>query len=567
MITEKLDFETIFNATPGLYLILSLDLKIVAVNEAYLRATMTEREQILGRYLFEVFPDNPQDPTATGVGNLRASLERVLKHKVPDTMAVQKYDIRRPKSEGGGFEERYWSPVNSPVFKKGSQEILYIIHRVQDVTDFVQLKNSGDEKNRMVQEDILLRSQELLKANKKLWQAETLLRNSYAELESRVEERTQELKKTQQHLIQQERLRALGQMASGIAHDFNNALSPILGYSELLLTNETKFDETKRSEFLNIILTSARDAAQMVRRLRYFGKARESEEPFTLIGINALIEQVIELTKPKWKAQAMSRSVDISIGKDLKEIPYVMGNEQQLREALTNLVFNAVDAMPKSGSMIFRTYEKEGRVSIELMDSGLGMTEEVRLKCLEPFFTTKGEKGTGLGLSLVYGIIQSHGGTLQIKSELGKGTTFILSLPVFLLAKDGGVETKIQNSVRPLRILYLEDESDVQKVTLEYLKLDGHSVVVASNGYDGLQKFYAGKNDFDVIITDNGMPQMNGKEVARLVRKLSPHQKIIHLTGAPEVETEPLAPFFNASLAKPVAVEELRRALHKLFPN
>jgi PAS domain S-box-containing protein len=171
------DFPTLFESAPGLYLVLTPDLKIVAVSDAYLRATMTERDQILGRGIFEVFPDNPDDPAPTGVQNLRASLERVLQNQAPDAMAVQKYDIRRPEAEGGGFEERYWSPVNSPVRGPGG-EIAYILHRVEDVTEFVRLKQHGAEQSRLtealrsrnekVEAEIYLRAQELQDANRQL---------------------------------------------------------------------------------------------------------------------------------------------------------------------------------------------------------------------------------------------------------------------------------------------------------------------------------------------------------------------------------------------------------------
>src|SRR5215831_1153826 len=132
------DFRALFEAAPGLYLVLLPDLRIVAASDAYLSATMTKREEILGRGLFDVFPDNPEDPDATGVRNLAASLERALKSCRPDAMAVQKYSVRRPESEGSGFEERYWSPLNSPVLTAEGQ-VTHIIHRVEDVTEFIRL--------------------------------------------------------------------------------------------------------------------------------------------------------------------------------------------------------------------------------------------------------------------------------------------------------------------------------------------------------------------------------------------------------------------------------------------
>lgn len=171
------DFRTLFESAPGLYLVLTPSFMIVAVSDAYLKATMTKRDEILGRHLFDVFPDNPDDPTATGVTNLRASLERVLQHRAPDAMAVQKCDIRKPESEGGGFEERFWSPVNSPVVGADGQ-VAYIIHRVEDVTEFVRLKQAGSEQSRMaealqaraaeMEEEIFRRVPQIQEANHQL---------------------------------------------------------------------------------------------------------------------------------------------------------------------------------------------------------------------------------------------------------------------------------------------------------------------------------------------------------------------------------------------------------------
>jgi len=160
------DFRLLFESAPGLYLVLKPDLTIVAVSNAYLKATMTTRKEILGRGIFDVFPDNPNDPNADGVRNLRASLERVLDQRTPDTMPVQKYDIRRPETEGGGFEERHWSPVNTPVFA-ADRTIQYIIHRVEDVTEFLALQKQGQQlavDRQKTETELFLRAQELNEA-------------------------------------------------------------------------------------------------------------------------------------------------------------------------------------------------------------------------------------------------------------------------------------------------------------------------------------------------------------------------------------------------------------------
>jgi len=193
---ESPDYRALFEAAPGLFLVLLPDLTIVAVSDAYLAATMTKRGEIVGRGLFEVFPDNPDDPGATGVNNLRASLDRVRSSLVSDAMAVQKYDIRRPDAEGGGFEERFWSPVNSPVLGPDGK-LAYVIHRVEDVTEFVRLKHLETEQQRLTDElrerttemeaEVYRRAREISASNRQLHRANTELRRSERFLDSIIE--------------------------------------------------------------------------------------------------------------------------------------------------------------------------------------------------------------------------------------------------------------------------------------------------------------------------------------------------------------------------------------------
>lgn len=231
-------------------------------------------------------------------------------------------------------------------------------------------------------------------------------------------------------MVQQERLRALGEMASGIAHDFNNALAKIQGFSELLLAQPALMeDPSSAREYLELINTSSKDAAAVVRRLREFYRYRDAGEPFCPVDVTDLVAQVISLTQFRWRDQAMANGVSITIETDLQPVPLVAGHESDLREALTNLLFNAVDAMPRGGAITVSTRGRDGTVSIDVRDTDTGMTEEVRRRCLEPFFTTKGEHGTGLGLAMVYGIIQRHGGSVALESAPGVGTQVMLSLP------------------------------------------------------------------------------------------------------------------------------------------
>jgi len=240
------------------------------------------------------------------------------------------------------------------------------------------------------------------------------------------------LQATQQQIIQQERLCALGQMASGIVHDFNNALAPILGYTELLFTvPETLDDKEKTMRYLKLMNTIAKDALNIVNRLRSFYRQRDENEIFSPVNLNQLVEQASKLTEPKWKGQAQSNGRTISIRTDLRQVPLILGNPSELRNVLTNLFFNAVDAIHREGTITICTHHDDEHVVLEISDTGCGMTDEVLQRCLVPFFTTKEESGTGLGLSIVHGIIGRHEGTIEIESEPDKGTTVIIRLPIF----------------------------------------------------------------------------------------------------------------------------------------
>jgi PAS domain S-box-containing protein len=209
---------------------------------------------------------------------------------------------------------------------------------------------------------------------------------SLRETNARLENAHEELQTAAQQVAQQERLSALGTMASGVAHDFNNALTAILGFSELLLDRpELLDDKPKTTEFLEMINTTAKDASNIVNRLREFYRYRDKSEVFAPVNLNHLVEETISLTQPKWKTQAETRGISIRAETDLQEVPPVLGNAAELREALTNLIFNAVDAMPRGGTVTIRTRSHDSRVTLEVADTGSGMTEAVRRRCLEPF--------------------------------------------------------------------------------------------------------------------------------------------------------------------------------------
>jgi len=254
-------------------------------------------------------------------------------------------------------------------------------------------------------------------------------------LEERVRERTcqletalADLRSAQTQLVQQERLSAFGEMAGGVVHDFSNALMSVIGYSEMLLSNTTaRTDEATALEYLRIINTAGRDGAHVVSRLRDFYRPRDAADLFEPLDLREIVTQSIALARPRCAKRASDKAV--SFQTDLEDGATANGIGAELREVLTNLIFNALDAIPAEGVITVRTQREHGDVTVEVMDTGTGMTSEVRERCLEPFFTTKGDDGTGLGLAMVFGIIKRHQGTLEIESEPGKGTTIRLRLP------------------------------------------------------------------------------------------------------------------------------------------
>jgi len=393
-------------------------------------------------------------------------------------------------------------------------------------------------------------------------QAEENLREKNEELKKALEE----LKATQQQVIQQERLSAVGQMASGIAHDFNNTLTPILGFTELLLENDgllDDHDETRRC--LEMLRTSANDAASVVARLREFYRPAVTDEPFPVVHLAKIVQQAVSLTEPKWRAQSQGRGVTFEVKAEIAAKPFVAGEEAALREVLTNLIFNAVDAMPKGGSISLTSTIEQGWAVIRVADTGTGMSETVRQRCLEPFFSTKGENGTGLGLSMVHGIIERHHGRLEIQSVEGQGTTFIIRLP---LAEETGDPSERKEAERTtadsISVLIVDDEAPVLDVLSRYLRCDGHAVATAASGREALEKFR--RNSFDLVVLDRAMPEMSGDQTAEHIRKVKPNVPIVMLTGFSAGGPNGAKPeVIDEILYKPVTLDALRGTIGRLL--
>lgn len=566
------DFRMLFEAVPGLYLVLSPDLRIVAVSEAYLRATMTSRESILGRGIFEVFPDNPNDPRATGVNNLRASLDSVLEFRRTDTMAVQKYDVRRPDAEGGGFEERYWSPQNSPVLAPDGR-VRFIIHRVEDVTEFVRIKQVGRDREKLtkaledMESEIFLRSQEVASANRSLQTANAVLARLYnqialllshaselhvepgaaddwdllrnpispEEILSRVSRMIADYQRMEEQLRQSQKMEAVGRLAGGVAHDFNNLLTVIAGYAALL--KEDLGANVGRPELEEILNAVAR-AAEMTRQLLTFSR-KQVWHP-RVLDVNTVVSRMEGMLR-----RLIGENITLvsALAGDLAKVKADPG---QIEQVVMNLAVNARDAMPDGGRLLIETKEAHleagqiaalpaGRyIQLSVTDTGHGMSAETASRIFEPFFTTKeAGKGTGLGLSTALGIVEQGGGTLTVESKPGAGTVFRAYLPVTAEqpgGESGGRLSEFKTS-GSATMLVVEDETPLRKLISQVLKSAGHTVLEAASGDEALAVSARHSGPIDLLLTDVIMPGMSGSELVAKLRRRRPAMTIIFMSG------------------------------------
>lgn len=543
------DFRALFESAPGLYLVLTPGLEIVAVSEAYLKATMTEREEILGRGIFDVFPDNPDDPQADGVRNLRASLNRVLQDRTSDPMPVQKYDIRRPASEGGGFEERFWSPVNSPVFAKNG-ELAYIIHRVEDVTEFVRLRQLGSEQQKLTDE----------------------LRVKAEHMEAEVFAREKQLEEANRR-----RLESIGRLAGGVAHDFNNLLGVILGCAQLL-ENHMAEPETM-SRLLDQIKQATENAASLTRQLLAYSLQQVLEPQ--VLDLNTVVQKIELLLQ-----RLIGDDVQIQSKLDPK-IGRVRADPGQLEQVIMNLAINARDAMPNGGKLFLETsnidadeaYVKQHStvtpgpyVMLSVSDSGAGMDSSMLDRIFEPFFTTKERgKGTGLGLSTVYGIVKQSGGYIWVYSELGMGTVFKIYLPRTAESAAAsvapGIEARVARGCET--VLVVEDQALLRKVVVSMLEQDGYKVLSAQDPQQGLELARAHKGAIDLLISDVIMPGMNGRAFAEQLNLTRPGTKVLFVSGYTEniVSHHGQLEVGSGFLQKPFTYELLGRKVREILDH
>ena len=375
----------------------------------------------------------------------------------------------------------------------------------------------------------------------------------------------EKLRQTQRQLMDQDRHRALSEMASGIAHDFNNALSTIRGFADLLLQKPEKIEDRETvTRYLKLIDKAAAKASETVRRMRKFYRPEEREE-FVPLDLNEVVEEAVSITRPRWEAQVRADGGSIMLHRRLNATRLVNGDEAELHEVVTNLLFNAIHAMPVGGSLGISTRDAGEEVVLEVSDTGSGMSEEVRKRCMDPFFTTKSEHGSGLGLSIVHGIVNRHKGRIDVESVQGQGSTFRVHLPAAeesRLARDDAEEET--DETENLRVLVVEDEPEQRELLTEYLRMDDHDVETAPGGREGIEAFAKGR--YDLVITDRSMPRMAGDEMSEKITARAPGQPIIMLTGFGDMMDAAGETPENVDLvlSKPIVLKDLRQAIEEL---
>ena len=592
------DFRTLFESAPGLYLVLRPDFTIVAVSDAYLQATMTTRASIAGRNIFEVFPDNPDDPEATGTRNLRASLGRVLENRTRDVMAVQKYDIRRPEAQGGGFEERYWSPVNSPVLHGGS--VAYIIHRVEDVTEFVRLKQHGMKQDRLTEElrsradrmeaEIFERAQQLQDANRQL-------RLANEKLERREHERT--LLYDQLHRLDQLKTKFF----ANVSHELRTPLALILGPLEKFLSSGDVSAGQRRA--LEPVARAAQLLLKHVNDLLDVAtlEAERMKVHFAKVDLAALLRQ----TAGNFDGLAQDRGVSYAVTTPEEVIAEI--DADKVQRILINLLSNAFKFTPRGGRICCELgAAREGRggatASITVSDTGPGVPAEVRPLIFERFFqaeapTTRRFGGTGLGLAIASDFVALHGGAITVAETPGGGATFVVELPArapagtdvkpapaahhlarrasemaadaaLTLELEDGEPAAPRSSSENLRsdaplVLVVEDNAAMNRFISESLG-DTYRVETAFDGREGLEK--AIRLCPDIVVTDVMMPHVSGEQLLTELQGRPELRDIpvVVLTAKADDELRVLLLRQGASdyLTKPVALEEMRQRVATL---
>jgi signal transduction histidine kinase/DNA-binding response OmpR family regulator len=502
------DFRALFQSAPGLYLVLAPDLAILAVTDAYLHATMTKREDILGRGVFDVFPDNPNDPSATGVRNLRTSLQRVLQDKTSDAMAVQKYDIRKPESEGGGFEERYWSPVNSPVLGPDGK-VLYIIHRVEDVTGFMRLKQQGLAQEKIAEE---------LRTHAGQMEVEVYQRAAEVqEANRRLEATNQELLRAKEEAERGSRFK--DQFLSTMSHELRTPLNAVLGFSDLLADASYGPLNDRQRRYVEHIHTGGKHLLSLISDILDLSKIEAGRMELTneSLRVESIFGEVLSVMRPlaDKKSQSLSKNSQPGL--------VVRADSVRFKQVLMNLLGNAIKFTPKDGSIELGAHLAGGRVRVEVRDNGPGIPPAEQKRIFEAFYrlreSGKKTEGTGLGLAITHRLVELHGGELTLDSELGKGSCFYFSLPVAVAIQDTlpHPPQPAGARVRLARVLVIEDDRVAAQLIQTQLISAGYEVLVCQEPQNALELaalFQPGAITLDIV-----MKPKNGWEVLTQLKR------------------------------------------------
>lgn len=571
----KIDYKSIFESAPGLYLLLDPDFNIIGVSNTYLQATMVTREQILGRNVFEVFPDNPDDPAATGTQNLLDSLTSVLKNKKMNTMAIQKYDIRRPDSAGGGFEERYWSPINCPVLDEHN-EVIYILHRVEDVTEFINLKETRTQQLKIMEE----------------------LRTHAGEMEIEIYKRAQELQAVNKQLENANKnLAKLDQIKTqffaNISHELRTPLMLILGPLDVLLA-----DKKLPNRYVQTLQRIAENARILLKHVNdLLSLAKLDAGKMTINYINVDLVKLISQTLALFESTIKERRLELSV-KTPKSL-MVQIDPDKIQRVLVNLLANAIKFTPKKTQVKVRISKTSGRARIVIEDSGPGIPEELCKIIFERFFqveepTTRRVGGTGLGLAIAKDFIELHSGKIWASNAKEGGAVFSIELPikapngVFVQSdyqQSDSLKTEVTTTLAAIGpqkkaakpatmqkvtdfplVLVVEDNVDMNRFICDLLVKD-YRLESAYDGRDGVQK--ALKFHPDLIVSDIMMPAMNGIQLVQEVRKhpdlLTTPIMIVTAKADDELCVRMLREGAQDYMTKPFMAEEFKARIKNLI--
>jgi signal transduction histidine kinase/CheY-like chemotaxis protein len=536
------DYHRLFDAAPTPYLVLAPDLTIVAVNEAYLTATKTRRDTLVGRPIFAAFPDNPEDGSADGVSNLRRSLETALATGEPDTMALQRYDI--PVGSDGEFEERYWSPINTPIVAADGT-ITHVIHRVQDVTEFVHSAGTpadgGPARVSELEADLLARAREVQDMNRQLRETNHELAATGAEL--------------------REQQQAKDRFIATLSHELRNPLAAIRAAVELLA-----LDVPADHPAVAVLERQTMALIRMTDDL--LDATRALTGRLELVRQRLDLRQVVEETAADVAAEFAAGRRALRVSVPPSPVP-VGGDRVRLAQLLSNLVSNAGKYTEPGANVEVSLATADGEALLTVADDGIGFAPTLAESLFEVFTRatpsgTTAVSGLGLGLAVVRTISELHGGTVSAHSDgPGTGAEFRVRLPLANGSTVDGVPVGAAPERDQLRFLVIEDNADLGVTYRTLLERRGDTATVVTTGRAGLAA--AATEPFDVVLCDIGLPDIGGLQVARHLRTQAATRRLTLVAVSGFIQEsdrrQALEAGFDAYLAKPMTLADLDRAL------